>query len=381
VLRGGRLLAFVDPSAEQDTGGGDPMNPLAGGFGRASDLGPLLTAWGVSFDSRQVVGDDEHALTVSAGGQPVRHLGFLGFDAAAFAPKDVITAGLGTVNFATVGFLTAKGLAGVQFEPLVSTGQLAGLIPAERFAVPGDPTRLYDGFKPTGERYTLAARLTGRLQSAYPAGRPAAAGPAPAGTTHLAASTGPANIVIVADTDVLADMLWTRADSMLGQRFVQAWAHNGDLVLNALDNLGGSGDLIGIRGRASFVRPFERVDELRRSADEALRGKEQELTRELQATEQKLAALQSRRADDASTLLSREQEQELQRFQSERVRIRKELREVRRGLDRDIETLGGVLKAINIVVAPLVFLVLALAVVALRRRRMRRAIMAGAAAR
>lgn len=373
VMRGGRVLAFVDPSAEQDAAGADPMNPL-GGEGRASEAGPLLAGWDIGFDPRQVIADDGHALTVSSGGQPVRHLGFLGFDAASFAAKDVITAGLGTVNFATVGFLTPKGLAGVTFEPLVSSSQLAAPIPAARFAMPGDPARLYDGFRPTGQRYVIAARITGPLKSAFPAGRPADAGAAAADAPpHLGATTQPANIVVVADSDVLADMLWTRADSLLGQRFVQAFANNGDFVLNALDNLGGSGDLIGIRGRASFARPFDRVEELRRSAGEALRGKEAELTRELQATEQKLTQLQSHRNDHTSALLTPAQEQELARFQDERSRVRKELREVRRGLDRDIEALGATLKAINIIAVPLAFLLVAFVVVAVRRRRLLRA--------
>lgn len=359
VMRGGRLLVFVDPSAEQDASGADPMNPL-GGDGRASELEPLFSAWGLGFNPGEVIGDDQLALTVDSGGQPVRHLGFLGFDAESLATRDVITAGLGNMNFATTGYLTSKGIEGVTVEPLVSTSTLAAPIPAARFAVPGDPARLYDGFRPTGESYVVAARVSGALKSAFPAGSDQA---------HLAATKASANIVVVADTDMLADILWTRTQSLLGQRYVQAWAHNGDFVLNALDNLAGSSDLIGIRGRATFVRPFERVEDLRRNADEALRAKETELTAELQATEQKLSELQAGRQQQGAALLSPEQERELDRFQAERVRVRKELRDVRRGLDEDIEALGMTLKVANIVVAPLLLTLLALAIARLLRRR------------
>jgi len=264
------------------------------------------------------------------------------------------------MNFATAGHLTPKGVDGVTIEPLVSTSTLAAPIPAARFAVPGDPARLYDGFRPTGESYPVAARITGTLKSAFP-GRTDPA--------HRATTQAPANVIVVADTDMLADLLWTRTQSLLGQRYVQAWAHNGDFVLNALDNLAGSSDLIGIRGRATFARPFDVVEDLRRNADEALRAKETELTAELQATEQKLADLQSGRPQQGEALLSAEQERELDRFQAERVRIRKELREVRRGLDEDIEALGRTLKRANIIVTPLLLTLLALLVARLLRRR------------
>jgi ABC-type uncharacterized transport system involved in gliding motility auxiliary subunit len=177
------------------------------------------------------------------------------------------------------------------------------------------------------------------------------------------------NLILVADTDLLTDMLWVRSDSFFGQRFAQAIANNGDLVLNAVDNLSGNSDLISIRGRASFVRPFERVEALRRQAEDRFRSKERELQEELRATEQKLTALQSSRNDQTSLILSPDQERELDRFQAEKVRIRKELREVRHGLDQEIERLGSVLKAINIALVPLLLTIVAIGAFLWRRRR------------
>lgn len=362
VLRGGRLFAFIDPSAEQDLAGGNPMDPF-GGDGRASDLGPLLDAWGVRFDPGQVIGDDEFALAVSSGAQPVRHLGFLGMRGDALAPDDPATAVLDLVNFATAGFLRPVDGASSTFQPLVTSSARAAPIAAARFAMAGDPSTLYEGFEPTGERYVLAARVSGRFKTAFPE---RAAGPDAA--TALSESAEVANLVIVADTDVLADMLWTRAQSFLGQRFVEAWANNGDLVFNTLDNLTGSPELISIRGRASFVRPFDRVDALRRSADERLRSTESELERRLDETEQRLVELQSRREDQSSLILTPEQEAELERFRDERTRIRKELRDVRLDLDREIEALGKRLKLANILLLPGVLMLLVLVAVRLRRR-------------
>jgi len=149
----------------------------------------------------------------------------------------------------------------------------------------------------------------------------------------------------------------------------QAWASNGDLVENALDNLAGSADLISVRGRATFQRPFDRVERLRRQADERLHAKEQELEAQLRDTETKLTALQSKKDNSSTLILTPEQEHEIEHFQSEKLRIRKELRAVRAGLNENIERLGTTLKIVNIVMVPLVFAVVALLVWLWRRRR------------
>ena len=172
-----------------------------------------------------------------------------------------------------------------------------------------------------------------------------------------------------ADVDMLADYLWVRQQNLFGQHVAQAWANNGDLVLNVLDNLSGSADLISVRGRATFTRPFERVEALRRSADDRFRSKEQELEQELRTTEEKLTALESRRNDKSSVILTPEQERELNRFQDEKLQVRKELRNVRLGLDEEIRRLGTTLKILNIIIVPALLAVIALLVVGWRRRR------------
>jgi ABC-type uncharacterized transport system involved in gliding motility auxiliary subunit len=246
----------------------------------------------------------------------------------------------------------------------------AAPIPVERFAALGDPSSLRDGFSPTGRRYALAARVTGNLTSAFPGGPPPqAAKPAGPPTAHLAASATAANIIIVADTDLLTDFLWVQTREMFGQKISQAFASNGDLVANMLDNLSGSGALISIRGRASFSRPFQRVEALRRQADDRLRVKAQQLQNELKQTESRLTELQAKRNDQSSMQLTREQEEELKRFTAEKARARKELRETQRGLDVDIERLNTWLKAINIVLVPLFVAIAGVVLLAARRRR------------
>ncbi|MGO9512625.1 MAG: Gldg family protein [Steroidobacteraceae bacterium] len=373
VMRGGKMLLFVDPDSGADTSGQDPSNPLAGAMANhSSDLEPLLSAWGISYDPTKGIGDLELGLEVrsSMQGPPTRHIGILGLRRGDMAQKDVVTASLDVINVATAGFLSARPGAKTTLEPLLQSSTSAAPIPAERFNALNDPATLRDGFKPTGIRYALAVRLTGPVASAFPNGPPPdqkpAAGPPIA---HLSKSVTPANIVVVADTDMLMDYMWVQTHELLGQRIAQAFANNGDFVANVLDNLSGSTALISIRGRATFTRPFERVEALRRRADDRLRSKSLELQSELQQTEAKLTELQSKRNDQASLMLTAEQEEELKRFTTEKARIRKELRETQRGLDVDINRLDTWLKVINIAIVPLAVAIAGVLILALRRRR------------
>ncbi|MFZ1098086.1 MAG: Gldg family protein [Steroidobacteraceae bacterium] len=374
ALRGGHIMVFVDPIAEADRSGADPQNPMASmDADKSSSLPQLLTAWGVHFDPTQVVADRDHALSVTMrqGEAPVEHLGVLGLDKASFAPNDVITAGLSVVNVATAGHLEPVKGAHTKFEPLLQSSTDSELLPVERFRMLFDPSTLREGFKPTGVRYTIAARVTGDVGTAFPAGPPPGV-TLPPGQIDLKTSVKPLNLVVFADTDLLSDYLWVHEQSMLGQRLTQAWASNGDLVLNALDNLAGSADLISVRGRASYARPFERVVRLQRIADDRFRDKEQELQRQLQSTEQKLTQLQSAKGVDSSALIiTPAQEQEIEQFEQEKLQIRKQLRAVRAGLDAEIHRLGNTLKILNIIVMPALFALLALGVAAWRRERRR----------
>jgi ABC-type uncharacterized transport system involved in gliding motility auxiliary subunit len=229
------------------------------------------------------------------------------------------------------------------------------------------------GFTPSGMQYVLAARLEGPLKTAFPDGAPAAEGSeapidAALAGAHLA-STDNASLVLVADVDILSDRLWVQAQNFLGQRLLTAFASNGDFVVNALDNLSGSAALIGLRSRATFTRPFTTVEELRRRADLEFRATEDRLEAELTQTEQRLGELQAARSDGNSLLMSPEQQAEIQRFLDEQVRIRQELRAVRRNLDADIDRLGTWVKAINIALVPIVLTIFALGVVVVRRRK------------
>ncbi len=370
VMRGGRLMLFIDPLSGADENSRTP--PTAAAANHASDLEPLLGAWGVEYDPAQVIGDLKLGLELrtSMDAAPLRHIAILGLHHEEMNAKDVVTGSLDSINVATAGFLRAAPKATTQFEPLLSTSTSAAPIPAARFVGLTDPETLRDGFQPTGVRYTIAARVTGNLNSAFPNGAPEEAKPAQGPpVAHLAKTSTPANIVIVADTDLLLDFMWVQVHDVFGQHVAQAFANNGDFVANVLDNLGGSGALISIRGRETFDRPFERIEAIKRQADDRLRAKALELQAELKATETKLSELQSKRADQSSLVLSPEQEAELKRFTVQKAEIRRELRETQRGLDVEIDRLEARIKIIDIAAVPIAVAIAGFLVLAWRRKR------------
>ena len=232
-----------------------------------------------------------------------------------------------------------------------------------------DPSTLYADYKPGGEHLIVAARLSGKFKTAFPER---------SGEGALKESKDDGQIILVADTDMLTDRMWVQIRPFFGQKLMNAFANNGDFAVNSLDNMAGSTDLISVRGRATSQRPFTTVDALKRSADERFRAKEEELQKELQDTERKLTELQSAKSKDQAQILSPEQKAELENFLKRKVEIRKELRQVRRQLDAEIEALGTKLKLINIVLMPLLVTLAALAFAWWRSQR-RRAAMGGAA--
>lgn len=366
VLRGGHLLAFVDPNAEQQPPGASADPTQAAFEDKSSDLPELFKAWGVAYDPGRVVLDAQRALEIQTqqGAPPVRHLAVLGLTRDDANPDDVVSAQLGTINVSSAGSFALADGATVALEPLLQTSASAALVDAERVRLLPDPDQLRADFNPTGERYALAVRLVGSLPSAFPQR---------SGDGHLSESSEPANVILVADTDILGDRLWAQVQQFFGQRVVNAFASNGDFVINAIDNLIGSGDLIAVRTRAGSSRPFTTVEALRVEADARFRAKEQELQARLQQTEDKLTALQQARPDGGALALNPEQQEELLRFQDEKLRIRKDLRQVRRQLDEDIQVLGRKLKLLNIAGMPLLLTLGALAVGGWRTRRRRRA--------
>ncbi|HEX5841905.1 MAG TPA: ABC transporter, partial [Pseudomonas sp.] len=348
------------PFSEADTQAEMPGEMV---IDKASDLEPLFKAWGLRMVPDQVLGDGSYAMSVSMGQdqRPVRHAAWLSLPKHALDAEDISTAALESITVATAGILEPLEGAKTRFTPLMRSSQYAMPLDAKRFGMLQNPEELIRELNPTGERYTLAARISGPAQSAYPDGIE--------GHKDGLKQADNINVIVMADTDLLTDRMWVRVQDFFGQRIPQPWADNAGFAINALDNLAGSEALISVRSRGRFTRPFEVVEEIQREAEVQFREKEQALQAQLADTEQKLAALQQNQDPSKALELTPEQQAAVQQFVQQKLAIRKELRDVRYQLNADIEALGGKLKLLNIALMPLLLTLGALGLWLWRRRR------------
>ena len=378
VMRGGKAMFFVDPHSEIDNPVRQQDSPLEVEGGRASSLKKLFDAWGIDFDPTKVVLDRKYALTVGGAHQgQSRHYGLLAVTKENIDAKDVISSELEVISAGVAGFIKAKEGAEIKVIPIVTSSDDSALIDATKFRFLPELSQLSKDFNPTGENYILAARIEGKLNSAYK-NRPMMSDAKKVDEAkygeHIQSTKENANIFVVADTDMLSDRMWVQVQEFFGEQIFNSWANNGDLVINAVDNLTGSSDLISIRGRATSTRPFERVNDLRLAADQKFRSTEEALQSKLAETEKKLVELQKIRDDSNELMLSPEQEAEIEKFQQDKFKVRKELRQVRHNLDLDIEKLGSKLKFINIGLVPIIISILALILSVVRSKKRKHAL-------
>lgn len=376
VLSGGRALVFVDPYMEAEARTRRQATS-------ASDLEPLFRQWGVELVDGRIAADMRFAERVRYQQNQRQVVGefpvWLNVQPRQFSADDVVTANLGSVFMATPGVLRKRDGAATEFTPLIRSSKQSMSLEASVVESATTPASIIEAYEPGVESLTLAARISGRAETAYPDGPPApdsggAESPAENGKPASARpveTAGDINVIVVADADLLHEQFWAQRQNLLGNQIVVPTASNADLVVNALENLTGSNDLISVRSRGKFTRPFTKVTEIRQSAELKYRRKEQRLLDRLEQTEQALLELeQGKRNEQNRLMLTEEQQQEIEKFRREKVRIRQELREVQHQLRSDIEELEGWLKFINIGFLPLVITVGA-TVIGVRRARRR----------
>jgi ABC-type uncharacterized transport system involved in gliding motility auxiliary subunit len=350
ALSGGKILVFVDAHNESDPSAmmGDPMFS-----GNSSNLGRLFRAWGVQFDSEKVLLDAMAGLDIrTESGGVARHFGFVGLTAEQINREDVITSNLEVINGASFGVFNQYKDTKTMWLPLIQSTQDSDLMDVGAYIKTQDPEELAKVYQSDNQSYVLATRLSGQADSAFMQ--------VPEGLemTEIKTSTNKLNVILVGDTDMLADRFWVQKSNFFGQTISTPFANNGDFVTNAVENLGGSDALISIRSRGIFSRSFSKVDELTVVAEQKFRDQEQILQRRLEETEQQLLQLQNQQVEGGSMIISAEQQFAVDEFLEKKVTIRKSLRDVRHQLDKDIESLGNWLKLFNIALAPVILILL-----------------------
>jgi ABC-type uncharacterized transport system involved in gliding motility auxiliary subunit len=378
VMRGGRLMAIVDPHSEAQAAVPNPQTGMPPSD-TGSNLARLFDAWGIAFEDKRVVGDLKGAWRVRGSpgdrNQVVDYVAWFNIRDG-LNTNDPATAELTQVTVASSGALSRKEGATVEFTPLLTSSDLSGWVTLEQVKNMPDPGRILAGFKPEGGPKVIAARVRGELASAFTEAPPP---PAEAREkvdlpAHLAKTDGAANMVVVADSDILADRFWVRVQDFFGQQEATPFSDNGPFVANLAGTLAGGDALIGLRSRGASLRPFELVENMQRTAETRFRQTEQELTKHLDETQKKLAELRTGRGSGgANAVISEQQRETIDALRRDIGDTRAKLRNVQLELRRDIRTLETELRLFNIVLVPAVLAALAVVLGIARRRRRARA--------
>ena len=369
LLKGGKAIIFLDPLAEQDRTQPDATTPDVMPI-LYSYLDELLEKWGIEIAKEKIVADINAAMRVQAssprGPQEIDYLPWLRLTEKNFNVDDFSTSELNLIHMGTVGSIEIIEEEKLEITPLIESSKQSTKLERDLILFQRDPTVILSNFKSDDKKLLIAARLKGRAESVFLEDQK--------NNDEIIkddsfVDEGDLNVILVSDTDILADHFWIRKQDMLGVSVPQPVSNNGDFVINSIENLSGNTDLISLRGRGKYSRPFLKVETIRKQAESKFREREKELQVTLQETEKKIQQLQQEQGNEKSYLLNNKLTAEIDKFRNERLATRKELRSVQHDLRKNIEKLGSQLRFINIGLIPLLITVLALLIGIYRANR------------
>ena len=369
LLKGGKAIIFLDPLAEQDRTQPDATTPDVMPI-LYSYLDELLEKWGIEIAKEKIVADINAAMRVQAssprGPQEIDYLPWLRLTEKNFNVDDFSTSELNLIHMGTVGSIEIIEEEKLEITPLIESSKQSTKLERDLILFQRDPTVILSNFKSDDKKLLIAARLKGRAGSVFLEDQK--------NNDEIIkddsfVDEGDLNVILVSDTDILADHFWIRKQDMLGVSVPQPVSNNGDFVINSIENLSGNTDLISLRGRGKYSRPFLKVETIRKQAESKFREREKELQVALQETEKKIQQLQQEQGNEKSYLLNNKLTAEIDKFRNERLATRKELRSVQHDLRKNIEKLGSQLRFINIGLIPLLITVLALLIGIYRANR------------
>ena len=362
ILGGRPVFLAVDPASQYFKRQSNPQQSMMGGPtpNLSSDLAPLLSAYSIGYDPQKIVGDLENATQVQTqGGQLARYPVWLNLRRGNFNATSAPTGQLNSALFIEPGFLTAQTGATTTFTPLVESSAQSGDVAAMALQF-SQPDAIARQITPTGKK-TLAALVTGKFKTAFPAGAPQdpdkkdaapAATPAPT-TPALNESKTTSTLFVIADTDWLFDDYSIRKMNFFGQTAAEPFNDNLAFAANTLEFLSGSSDLISLRGKGNSVRPFEVVRTMEIEANKKYQEKLTALESRLQQVQTKLSELQGKKGEANKLVASPEITKAIGDFQKQQATLQSERREIRRALREDIDALENRLLLINLLASPL----------------------------
>lgn len=370
VLRGGKLIAFLDPLSAMASRNQNPMMRQQEGPS-SSSLDKLLKAWGLEFDPGKVVADLDFKMQLRGqDDQPMDAPAWLGLTPDGINQKDILTSEIDSIWLPMAGAFTGKPDAGLTETILLHSSKDAEL--AESFMASMSPQSLMNNFKPTGVEYPLAVRLTGKFKTAFPNGNPADTGTNATAQAEdsLKESKTESSVILFGDSDMLADDFSLRKSQSPFGDLVSQMNANLDLVQNAVEQMAGDQNLIGIRSRATTSRPFTRIKKLEATAEARGEAKIQELQQSLQDTQQRLSELQQqKKGADQRFILSPEQQTELDNFRKKQVEVSRELRQAQKDLRKEVVSLETKVEWWNILAMPFAVTLVGVGIAVIKRKK------------
>ncbi|MCP4717802.1 MAG: hypothetical protein GY868_21970 [Deltaproteobacteria bacterium] len=352
ILGGGKAVLVVDPSAKSVPDQANQFARYGMSKGTSSDLKRIFAMLGLKYDAAKIVVDRDHSTRVSTGGGggSVQYPYWLSLSEDVFNKEIVLTSQLNSALFVEAGFFEPAADAAGSYISLIDSGPASGTIDSQRLQFMS--SREMDNYDRLDKQLSLAGIVTGTFTSAF-GKKPGESGYK---GSHLAKAAAENSVMVIADADFLHNSYSLRKLRFFGQTMIQPINQNLALISNALEYIAGSSELISIRSRGSFHRPFERVEEIEKQAQAKWFTVERELTNTIQELQRKLNEMQKAKTQDNQLMLSREQQDEIQKFKLEQMEVKRKRREVRKNLRQDIERLGTILTVVNMTVMPLLVL-------------------------
>ena len=367
ILRGGKLIAFLDPlsildSRQQQQQQQQMMGQPPGNS--SSSLPLLLKAWGLDFDTGKVIADLDYKMQLSGpNGQPIEAPAFLGLTTEVINRDDIATSPVDTVWLPLAGAFTGTPVAGLKETVLLRSSTSAELVDGMMASMGGEG--ILRDFKPTGVSYNLAVRLTGKFKTAFPEGQPGATN-----SVGLKEAAADNSVVLFGDSDFAADDFSLRKMQSPFGTIVNPLNGNLSLVQNLVEQMAGDSNLIAIRSRATTHRPFTRIKALEAAAEATGQAKITELQNSLNETQQRLSELEQQKKDkDQQFILSPEQKAELENFRKKQAEVSRELKQAQKDLRKEVVSLETRIEWLNILAMPLAVTLAGVLIAVVKRKK------------
>jgi ABC-type uncharacterized transport system involved in gliding motility auxiliary subunit len=382
VLKGGKLIAFLDPLSIVDSRNAPPgMNPLQAAQMGGSTMETLLKAWGISFDVNKVVADLNFSTKINQQGRVQSAPAVLSMNKDAMNPDDVVTSQTDNVLIPFSGAFSGTPAEGLKQTVLIHTTKQSQMIDRFMAEFSGDQTA--KDFSPSLKEQPIAIRLTGKFKTAFPEGKPKDTTPKPdeekkeekkdekADTASLKESKGDGTVILVGDSDLIFDQFCAQVQNFFGQKIVQLPNGNLPLAQSMVEQLAGDNNLIAVRSRATMNRPFTVVRQMQAEAQDRYRAKISDLEKSLQETQTKLNELQRTKQGESNQrfVLSPDQQEEIKKFHTKQAEVNKELRTLRRSLNKEIDSLETRLKWLNIAGMPVLVAISGISLAFVKRKK------------